>query len=507
MLALSILGWANDRPNVVIIYADDLGYGDVGCYGATKVRTPNIDQLAETGRRFTDGHSASSVCSPSRYALLTGEYPYKAKGGRGLWGPCAWWLPLQIDTNKTTIADVFQDQGYATACIGKWHLGFGDKAGKGFKDSIDWNQPLRPGPQDLGFDYYFGMPIVNSNPPYVYVENETIVGLDSADPLLMREPGEPDDLPMPTLPPEASGRYPNFYKGAKKARSLFIEEEVATKFTEKSVEWINQHKEEPFFLYLATTNIHHPFTPHPRFKGTSDIGLYGDAIHELDWMVGEIVNALDVNGLTENTLIIFTSDNGGMFNRGGQDAWKAGHAQNGELLGYKFGVWEGGHRVPFIAKWPKAIPAGSVSDQLIANVDLLATMAAITGQTLTKEQSSDSENLLEVLTGTPTEEVRGPLILCPSKGTHLSLRHGKWVYIPNQGGGGWDSSEGHVFSGPPAISFMGRKNSDIENGAIKPNAPAAQLYNVDSDLAQTENLYLTFPDKVAEMKETLKRIK
>ena len=253
--ALSSLILAAERPNVIVIFADDLGYGDVGCYGATKIRTPHIDQLAEEGRRFTDGHSASSVCSPSRYALITGEYPYRANDGRGVWGPCAWWRSLVIDTEKLTVADVFQREGYKTACIGKWHLGFGDKEGSGHKGSIDWNQSLRPGPQDLGFDYYFGMPVVNSNPPYVYVENDQVVGFDASDPLVLRAEGEKDDYPMPVLPAEASGRYQNIYKGALKARKLFVEDEVGPTFARKSVEWIEQNKENPFFLYLSLIHI------------------------------------------------------------------------------------------------------------------------------------------------------------------------------------------------------------------------------------------------------------
>ena len=320
------------KPNVIVIFADDLGYGDLGCYGATKVKTPNIDRLAADGRRFTDAHSASAVCTPSRYALVTGEYPMRgtlSKNGNGHWGPCHPNSELLVETDKTTVADVFKTQGYATACIGKWHLGFGTD-----RDVSKWNNGLTPGPNDLGFDYYFGMPVVNSAPPYLYVENTQIVGAQSDDPLYSVGKGETTNQPMPPLPPEAGQRGGNRYSGASKAHELFVEEEVGATFAKKAVEWIEEQKETPFFLYLATTHIHHPFTPAQQFKGTSEIGLYGDFIHELDWMVGELTATLDQHGLTDNTLIIFTSDNGGMFNRGGQDAWKAGHAQNGNCLLY-----------------------------------------------------------------------------------------------------------------------------------------------------------------------------
>ena len=243
---------AESKPNVVLIFADDLGYGDLGCYGATKVQTPNIDRLAAEGRRFTDAHSVSAVCTPSRYALLTGQYPVRAKEGQGVWGPAPVTSPLLVDTERLTIADVFKNSGYATAAFGKWHLGF--KTGKN-----DWQVPLRPGPQDLGFDYYFGMPVVNSAPPYVYVENDQIVGGDPDDPLVHVGRKAKETTPITPIPPEAAQRSPNQFNGAKAAHELFNDYQVGTTLAKKSVEWINQRKDEPFFLYLATTNIHHPF--------------------------------------------------------------------------------------------------------------------------------------------------------------------------------------------------------------------------------------------------------
>ena len=500
LLFVNCAGWlkvnAQDAPNVVFIFVDDLGYGDLGCYGATKVQTPNIDRLAAEGRMFTDAHSASAVCTPSRYALLTGEYPLRANDGKGTWGPCSHTQPLLIDTNKLTLGQLFKNKGYATAVIGKWHLGFGT-------GETDWNKPLRPGPLDLGFDYYFGVPKVNSGFPYVYVENDTIVGYDPADPLVFG--GEPAS-PTPTFPEATAGRKtPNKFSGALKAHKIYDDERTATLLTEKAVGWIEEHKENPFFLYFATTNVHHPYTPNPRFKGTSECGLYGDFIHELDWMVGEVEKCLEENNLSENTLLIVTSDNGGMLNAATKLTWEAGHEMNGELLGFKFGAWEGGHRIPFIARWPGKIEPSSVSDQLICNVDMLCTFAALTGQQLEPMDRRDGVNVLPAFLGEPKESLRDYLILAPWRGTNLTVRKGKWVYIGAQGDGGFGyRPNGWALGGPGAIGFSGRENSDIENGKIKEDAPPAQLYNLETDVAQTTNLYNQYPEVVQEMEAILK---
>ena len=303
------------QPNVIFIFADDLGYGDLSCYGATHVNTPNIDKLAADGRKFTDAHSASAVCTPSRYALLTGEYPLRANGGKGIWGPLSESSGLLIDTQTLTLGKVFQNKGYATAALGKWHLGFGE-------GQNNWDQPLSPGPLEVGFDYYWGVPLVNSGSPYVYVENKEIVGHDANDPLIRLVKGSKrKPSPTPKFPKKASVKQPNQFAGALAAHTIYDDEKTGTLMTEKAVSWIDKNKDKPFFLYFSTTNIHHPFTPAPRFKGSSKAGLYGDYIHELDWMVGELVKQLEKNNLTENTLIVFTSDNGGMMNLGGRIAY------------------------------------------------------------------------------------------------------------------------------------------------------------------------------------------
>ena len=488
------------KPNVVLIFADDVGYGDLGCYGATRLKTPNIDKLAREGKRFTDAHSASAVCTPSRYALLTGEYPLRANGGKGVWGPAPITSGLIIDTEKLTIADVFKNKGYATAVLGKWHLGFG-------KGVNNWQEPLRPGPQDLGFDYYFGVPVVNSAPPYVFVENDRIVGGDPSDPLVYLGRGQHEEAtPITEIPPEASQRTPNRFKGAVEAHKKYNDYTVGTVLARKAVDWITANKQKPFFLYLATTHIHHPFTPGKRFQGTSQADLYGDFIHELDWMVGEVTQCLKKQGLSENTLVIFTSDNGGMMNLGGRNAVKAGHLINGDLLGFKFGVWEGGHRVPFIARWPGKIEPGTESSQLICNVDMLATFMALTGQNPETLQGKDSVNVLPALLDNPKGSIRKKLLLAPRSERHLSIRKGKWMYIPARGSGGFKGSKPsqHAWGGPAAVALVGGVNSDFENGKFKKNAPPAQLYDLDADVNQTKNLYNEYPEVVREMEALLK---
>lgn len=508
LLSLSLIicssAFGNEKPpNVVLIFADDLGYGDLGCYGATKVQTPNIDKLADEGRKFTDAHSASAVCTPSRYGLMTGEYPFRGHGGKGIWGPAPIESPLLIDPETLTIADIFKQRGYDTAAFGKWHLGF--KKGKN-----DWQEPLSPGPQDLGFDYYFGMPVVNSAPPYVYVENTSVVGGDPEDPLVhLGRGGKGKATPITPIPPEAAQRSANQFSGAVEAHKLFNDYEVGTKLAEKATEWIKSRGEKPFFLYFATTNVHHPFTPAKRFQGTSQAGPYGDFVHELDWIVGEVRKTLEAAGVADNTLIIFTSDNGGMFNHGGRRAAELGHKINGDLLGSKFGIWEGGHRVPFIVWWPGKVEPATVSDQLLNNVDMLATFAAVTGQELTDAEQKDSINMLPALTGNPEQPLRTEMVVTPHKPTHMALRKGKWMYIPakNDGGFGGSKPNQHAWGGPAVTKLVHTPNSDIENGKLKKGAPPAQLYDLEADRNQTKNLFNEHPEVVEQMKKDLSAYK
>lgn len=482
----------NIKPNVIVIHVDDLGYGDTGVYGATKVRTPNIDRLAKEGRRFTDGHSASAVCSPSRYALITGEYPARID----FWSPIFVRDTLMVNPSQTTVADVMKDAGYATGIVGKWHLGFQ-------KDyPVDWNKELKPGPLELGFDYYFGVPVLNSHPPFVYVENHSVVGLDPDDPFVYGEEANTREWDE-KFGLDAIG-------GAEAAHALYKDREVGTTLAHKAVEWIDIHKDDPFFLYFAPPQIHHPFTPDPRFIATSDAGRYGDWIHELDWMVGEVLDALDEQGLTDNTLVIFTSDNGGMFNRGGQEAWEAGHRLNGDLLGMKFSAWEGGHRVPFIARWPGEITPGTVSDELLSNVDILATLAALVDRPLENGEGPDSYNMLPALTGSTDldQPIRDHLVISPAQQTHLSIRKGEWMYIPAQNSGGFTGTKpgDHGFAGAAALAFTGQQNSDVEEGKIKEDAPPVQLYNLETDPTQKKNIYTQHPDVAEELQMLLEKV-
>lgn len=481
-----VVGWASRqlpaaeaRPNVVIINADDLGYGDLGCYGATRVHTPNIDALATRGRRFTDAHSGSSVCSPSRYGLMTGTYPLR----KNLWGPLPIRQGLTIDTSRPTLGSLFQKAGYATACIGKWHLGIGEK-------QPDWNGRLAPGPNACGFDFYFGIPSVNSGPPFVYVENEHVVGYEPGDPFAYGKKS------VTRVFPEKGGY--EALGGAEAAHRLYDDEHVGTTFADRAARWIKDRQaDKPYFLYLATTNIHHPFTPAARFQGTSNCGAYGDFIHELDWVVGEVVDAVKQRGDLDNTFFILTSDNGGMLNHGGQAAWEAGHRINGSLLGFKFGIWEGGHRVPMIAAWPAHIPEGSTSDSLISQIDFLATFAALLKQPV--DTGPDSINQLPEFMGTTDQRLRDELVVLANSPRHVAIRSRRWLYVPAQDEGGFDGTAwgDHTLGGAAALKYTGQRTSDVDaEGRIKGDAPAVQLYDLLADPSQNKNVASEHSDVV-----------
>jgi arylsulfatase A-like enzyme len=477
---------ANPPANVVLIYADDLGYGDVGCYGATKIKTPNIDRLAAEGRLFTDAHSPSAVCTPSRYGLLTGRYPHRERLFAPIWSDS----PLCIDPESVTLADVFHNAGYTTACVGKWHLGFG------MGGMPDWNGEVKPGPLELGFDYFFGVPVVNSHPPFFLMEGHRVLGLDPADPLTWKR-GAPN-LNTREFPEKVfNARQDQFgFSGGKSAHDLYDDEQLMTRLTEEAVKVIVAQKEKSFFLYFATTAIHHPFTPHPRFKGTSEAGLYGDFVHELDWSVGEILAAIEKADVADRTLVLLTSDNGGMANGAGIEALKRGHRLNGDLQGFKFGAWEGGHRVPFIARWPGRIPAGTKSDQLISSIDLIRTFAGLLGQKLSEGSALDSLDILPALTGSPEKPVREELVIGPREPSHVCLRQGDWVFIPAQGAGG--------FRGNPGHSKAGNINSDLTpDGKVKPGAPPEQLYNLKTDPRQQVNVIDQHPEMAGRLRAHL----
>ena len=471
---------AEKHPNIVLINADDLGYGDLSCYGATKIQTPNIDSLAKTGRRFLDAHSPSAVCSPSRYGLLTGSYPSRAN----LWGPMGGHNPLALPVDKINMPKLLKQAGYRTAIVGKWHLGLTN-------GTPDYNKTLSPGPKEVGFDYHFIMPVVNSSPPFIFVENSKMVGMDPNDPI-KREKG-------PNYSQKIAEKGQNQYTGAKKAHELYDDYKVGLKLTEVSLNWMKKQSNKPFFLNLMTTNIHHPFTPAKRFQGTSQCGLYGDFVHELDWMVGEVTKvAEEISDKTgRETLIIFTSDNGGMLNKTGQKAFEMGHKLNGKLFGFKFGVWEGGHRIPFIVKWTGKIPAGSKSTNLVSQIDLLATFAEITGQKL--NEKTDSISQFSEFLGTNKKASRDELVILSNSANHVSIRTKRWLYIPDIGNGGFQSKWGHHFTGGVAANAVTKQaNDSIENGRWKKDAPSVQLYDLENDLSQSKNVAKQYPELIKE---------
>lgn len=475
------------KPNVILINIDDLGYGDLGCYGATKVKTPNIDKLATQGKKFTDFHSVSAVCTPSRYGLITGQYPARVN----LFDAIFLRHPLTIDTNQLTIADVMKQAGYATGIVGKWHLGFQNEA------PVDWNKALKPGPLELGFDYYFGYPTVSSHPPFVYVRNHHVLGLTKDDSMVYGKHAEtrwfPEKFGMSDI------------GGGRAAHFLYDERAAGTTMKDSAITYIKAHKNEPFFLYYAPTSIHHPYAPAPRWIGSSEAGRYGDYIQEMDWLVGEILKTLDEEGLADNTLLIFTSDNGGMLNQGGQHAWELGHHMNGKYLGFKFDAWEGGHRVPLIVRWPGKVKPGTVSDVMFSNIDFIATFADLVDYQLKKGEGPDSFNAMPAIIGDPQKPIRDYLIISPSHKENIAVRKGKWVYISGQGGGGFDGKKigEHALGGAPATLFTHEKNSDIINGKIKPDAPPAQLYNLETDPYQSTDVYYEYPEVVKELEALL----
>lgn len=473
----------DEHPNIVIIYLDDLGYGDVSAYGATQLQTPNFDKLAEGGIRFTDGHSTSSTCTPSRYALLTGEYPWRNQDAKILPGSA----PLIIDTTKMTIPKMLKERGYHTGIVGKWHLGLGH-------GDVDWNAHVSPGPNEVGFDYSFIMAATQDRTPTVFLENGFVAGLDPSDPLEVNYQknfeGEPTGLENPELCKMMWHHGHNnsihngiprigFQKGGKSA--MWIDEEMSDVFLEKAKQFVHQQKGQPFFLYYALQQPHVPRTPHQRFMGASGMGPRGDVIVEADWCVGELMKTLEEEGILENTLVIFSSDNGPVVNDGYYDdaVEKLGsHTPSGPLRGGKYSLFEAGTRVPFIVFWKGKIEP-AVSDALVCHVDLLSSLAALTDS---KTRVPDSHDLLNVFMG-KSNQGREELVLEASSRT--ALRKGNWVIIPPYPG--------------PAVS----QSVNIELG----NSSEYQLYNLAKELGQQQNLAAKNPEKLKEMMDAYAKIK
>jgi arylsulfatase A-like enzyme len=485
LLADANFSHAAERPNIVLIYADDLGYGDVGCYGATRVQTPNIDRLANEGLRFTDGHAPSATCTPSRYALLTGEYAWRRKGTGILPGTAA----LIIEPGRTTLASMLKKAGYHTGVVGKWHLGLGE-------GNVDWNGVIKPGPLEIGFDECFLIPATGDRVPCVYVENHRVVGLDPNDPIKVSfgKPvgGEPTGREHPELLKlrPSHGHDMTIVNGISRIGTMWggksarwVDEDIADVITGKAVKFIEKHAAEPFFLFFSTHDIHVPRTPNARFVGKTDMGPRGDVIAQLDWCTGQILDALDRLKLADNTLVIFTSDNGPVVDDGYQDGAVAklgDHQPAGPFRGGKYSNFEGGTRVPLVTRWPQQIKPG-VSDALVCQIDFLASLADLTGQSLASSDAPDSFDLLPALMGKSTSG-RDQLV---EHASTLGLRQGSWKLI--------DAGKGPKRNA----------NTNTELG----NAGQPQLYNLADDPGEQKDVAAEHPERVKQMLATLNRIR
>ncbi len=423
---------ARANPNVIVIIADDLGYGDVSCYGATAFKTPNIDRLAEEGVRFTSGYCTASTCTPTRYSLLTGTYAFRHEG-TGIAPPNG---PLTIDPGMTTLPDLMKTAGYTTAAIGNWHLGLGPK-GMG----PDWNGEIAPGPLEIGFDTCFLLPTTNDRVPQVYLQDHRVPNLDPADPLWVGNEKPSPDHPTGVTHRDSlkmdwshghNGTIHNgisrigFYTGGHKAR--FRDEDLADMWVGKANEFIETNKDKPFFLYFATHDLHVPRMPHERFQGATPLGFRADSIVQLDWCVGELMKKVDELGLSENTLFVFCSDNGPVMDDGYKDGAleKLGsHDANGPFCGGKYSVYEGGTRTPFITRWKGTILPG-VSDTLVSTVDLAASLAALTDTELPADAVVDSFDVMDALLGVPDAPGRSSMVQQDNNGHNFGFREGKW---------------------------------------------------------------------------------
>lgn len=476
-----------NKPNVVIIYIDDLGYGDVSCYGSETIKTPNIDNLASTGILFTNGHSSSASCTPSRFSMLTGGYAFRQEGTGIAPGDAS----MIIDTETRTLADLFSEAGYKTGVVGKWHLGLGGEGGP------DWNGLITPGPQDIGFDYSFLIPATGDRVPCVYTENGRVFGLDPKDPIQVSFKEKIGNEPTGLGNPELLKMHPShghnntiingisrigFMTGGNSAR--WVDEYMADAISQKALNFIEKNKDNPFFLYYSTHDIHVPRVPHPRFVGQSGMGPRGDAILEVDWAVGEIMKKLELLGLTEKTIVIFTSDNGPVVDDGYNDQaveLLGNHKPAGPLRGGKYSAFNGGTQVPFIVSWPGRIKYGT-SDVLISQVDFMASFAKMLNQDFNEKDAIDSYEMLDQLLG--KSEVDRDHFVHQGIAT-MALIKGELKYI--------------VPSNRPKMNV----NTNTEMGTD----PEPQLYNLKEDLGETKNLAKENPEKLNELETLFQKIK
>lgn len=472
-------------PNIVLIYADDIGYGDVGCYGATAVKTPNIDRLAKAGVRFTDAHSSSATCTPSRYSMLTGEYAWRKKGTGVLPGDAR----LIIDPNRPTLPGMLQSAGYRTGVVGKWHLGLGN-------GNIDWNTEIKPGPLEVGFHSSFIMPATGDRVPCVYMKDRRVVGLDPKDPIRIDYEKPIGSEPTGRKNPELLRMHPShghdmaivngvsrigYMTGGKSA--LWVDEDMAETFANHGIQFLDQNRNNPFFLFFATHDIHVPRLPNPRFAGKTSMGPRGDAIAELDWTVGKLLDHLDLTGLASNTLVMFSSDNGPVVDDGYKDdaVEKLGsHKPAGRLRGGKYSNFEGGTRVPLIARWPQRIKPG-VSDAIVGQHDFFSSFATLAGRKLAADAAPDSFDVLPALLG----ESKTGREWIVEHARALSMRKGEYKLI--------EANPGPARNQPT--------NTELGTG------PAPQLYRVTTDPGERTDLAAQMPAKVAELTALLNAVK
>jgi arylsulfatase A-like enzyme len=484
-----VLAVPGQHPNVVIIYGDDVGYGDVGAYGSKLIPTPNIDRIAKAGLMFTDGHCSAATCTPSRFSMLTGIHGFRHKVR--VLPPNA---PMKIKPNMFTLPQLFKKAGFETAVIGKWHLGIGDGV-----TPVDWNGIVRPGPLEIGFDVSFLLPSTNDRVPCVYLDGHRVLNLDPADPLYVGK--KPKDFAGTVYPNGKKNREAmTYYKSSHGHNSsvingigrigyqwggkaaLWNDETMADVFVDRAKKYLaNRKKDKPFFLYFSSQDIHVPRAPHPRFRGKSKLSYRGDAMVQLDWTTGEILAALDRHGFTENTIVIFTSDNGPVYDDGYEDGTTVrtstreidrGHDGSGPYRGGKYQIYEGGTRVPFLIRWPGKIKPGK-SKAMVNQIDFLASFAAMLDVRLAADQGIDSRNTLAAFLGKSEQGL--PYMIEEARG--LGLRQGPWKFIRPRG-------------------KRGKRGKRVE----------AQLYNLDADVSEQNNLIATEKERAAQMQALLEQL-
>lgn len=458
---------SNELPNIIYILADDLGYGDVSCLNKeSKIQTPHIDQLARGGMMFTDAHSGSAVCTPTRYGILTGRYAWRTRLKKGvLWG----YSPPLIEEGRMTVASMLKQYGYHSACIGKWHLGWNWHLKSENREDVDFSKPIQDGPTTKGFDYSFCIPASLDMSPYVYVENDRVTAV-------------PDRI--------GDGQEGKKFWRKGPVGADFEHIGVLPKFTEKAVSYIDrraaQKERSPFFLYLPLSAPHTPILPTKEFQGKSGTNEYGDFVMQVDWTVGQVLKALKQNGFEKNTLVIFASDNGCAPQADFEELARFGHYPSYVFRGHKADIFEGGHRIPYITRWPARIKAGTVCDDTICLTDLIATAADIVGYTLPDDAGEDSVSILPDLLGTATGPLREATVHNSANGS-FSIRQGKWKLELCPGSGGWSNPK--------------------PNSEEAKQLPPVQLYDLSKDVGETTNLQDKYPDVVNRLKALLQKYK